>query len=124
MALHTATEIYGTCFDLLGVAGDVIMNMRRDAKKVFGEKIVDACIQLDIHIRAANMAEDKEPHLLLLLERLEVIELLSRVCRDKQYIPVGHYAKVIERTQSIGRQANGWRKSASGSAQQSLFQGG
>lgn len=45
MALHTATEIYGTCFDLLGVAGDVIMNMRRDAKKVFGEKIIEACIQ-------------------------------------------------------------------------------
>ena len=118
MALHSALEIYKAAYDLLGAAGDVIMNMRRDAKKVFGEKIIDACIELDLHIRAANMAQDKEPHLLRLLERLEVIELLSRVCRDRGYIPPRHFAKLVERTQSIGKQANGWRKAEKGSPQQ------
>ena len=120
MALHTATEIYGTCFDLLGVAGDAILNMRRDAKQIFGGKIIDACIELDLHIRKANMAEDKEPHLLLLLERLEVIELLSRHCRDRAYMSIGHYAKMITHTQSMGKQANGWRKSGTSGTQQRL----
>jgi hypothetical protein len=111
MALHTALDIYADCYDLLSAAGDVILNMRRDAKRVFGEKIIDACIELDLHVRAANMAQEKEPHLLQLLERLEVIELLTRICRDQRYIPPAHYARIIGRTQSIGMQANGWRRS-------------
>jgi len=120
MALHSTLEIYGSCYDLLGAAGQVIFNMRRDAKKVFGEKIIDACIELDLHLRAANMAQDKEPHLLKLLERLEVIELVTRVCRDRGYMPPSGYAEIITRTQSIGRQANGWRKEQGG-GQQRLF---
>jgi len=121
MGLHTATELYSVCFELLGVACEAVLNMRRDVKSVLGGKIIDACIGLDLHLRDANMADDKEPHILLLLERLEVIELLSRVCRDKQFLPLGHYTKLIERTQSIGRQATGWRKSVSGSGQQRLL---
>jgi hypothetical protein len=121
VALHTALDIYGTCYDLLGVAGDVVLNMRRDAKRVYGDKIIDACIELDVHIRGANMAHDKEPHLLRLLERLEVIELIVRVCRDRRYIATGQYAELVKRTQSIGKQANGWRKDSSSGNQQRLF---
>ena len=120
MALHSELEIYASCYDLVGVAGEVVFNMRRDAKKLFGERIVEACIELDLHIRAANMAQDKDPHLLKLLERLEVIELITRVCRDRGYMPVPGYAKIVERTQSIGKQCNGWRKQQGG-GQQRLF---
>jgi hypothetical protein len=121
MALHSYLQIYASCYELLGAAGNVILNMRRDAKKVFGEKIIDACIELDLHVRAANMAQDKEPHLLKLLERLEVIELLTRLCRDKRYIASAQYAELVRHTQSIGRQANGWRKDGAGGPQQRLF---
>src|SRR5262245_49983819 len=109
MALHSALEIYATTYELLGEAGKVIFNMRRDAKRLFGEKIIEACIELDLHIRAANIAPDKEPHLQKLLERLEVIELITRVCRDREYLPPSGYAAIVSLTQSIGRQANGWR---------------
>ena len=125
MALHTALDIYAACYDLLSAAGDVILNMRRDAKRVFGEKIIDACIDLDLHVRAANMAQEKEPHLLRLLERLEVIEILTRVCRDKGFVAPAGYARIVGRTQSIGMQANGWRKAErerGASQQPGLFQ--
>ncbi len=118
MALHTPLPIYQTSYDLLGVAGDVVLNMRRDAKKVYGDQIINGCIEVALHVRRANMAVDKEPFLLLLLERLEVIELVCRLCRDKGSIPTRHYAEIVQRTQSIGKQANGWRKDASSSPQQ------
>lgn len=109
MALHSELEIYRTCFDLLGEAVEIVRNMRRDIKKALGDRILDACIELDLFVRRANIAADKEPFLLNLLERLEVIELLSRLCRDRGWIPIGHYAKLTQRTQSIGRQCNAWR---------------
>ena len=126
MALHNELEIYRSCYTLLGAAGEVIMQMRRDAKKVFGEMIINGCVEPDLHIRAANMAQDKEPHLLRLLERLEVIELLLRTCRDNRYIAVSHFARLVMLTQSIGKQANGWRRMGRGEQvqQQRLFPGG
>jgi|SRR6185369_1223201 len=109
MALHSELEIYRSIFDLLGAAADVVRNMPRDIKKTLGERIIDACVALDLHLRDANMAEDKEPDLLKLLRQLEVIEILSRLCRDRRWMPVSHYARLTEFTQSIGRQCNGWR---------------
>jgi hypothetical protein len=120
VALHTSTEIYAASFDLLGEAIGVILQMRRDAKALIGAKIIEGCIALDLHIRAANMAHDKEPEILRLLERLEVIELLTRTCRDRGYISPKAYASLIDRTQSIGKQANGWRKSQGGAQQRQL----
>ena len=120
MGLHTATQLYSACFDLLGVAVESVLHMRRDVKDVLGKKIIEACVWLDLYLRDANMADDKEPHILLLLQQLEVIELLSRRCRDSKYLPIGHYTKLIEHTQSIGRQANGWRNSVKGVEQQRL----
>lgn len=118
MGLHTDTQLYSVCFELIGVAGDAIFNMRRDAKRLYGDRIFDACIAMDLHLRDANIADDKAPHQMALLRELEVVELLARVCRDRRYLPIGDYTKVIQCTQSIGRQTNGWRRSGTGSEQQ------
>jgi len=109
MALHTDLPIYKVGYDLLGVAVDSIKDMPRDVKQALGSKIRDECIDSMLLIRKANIAADKEPHLLSLLERLEVVELLVRVSRDKRFITTKRYAAVIELTQRIGKQANGWR---------------
>ena len=109
MALHSELEIYRTCYDLLGDAAQVVSNMRREIKGVLGSSIMQACVQLDIHLRRANMAQDKEAALLDLLEALEVIEISTRVCRDRRWIPLAHYAKLAAHTQSIGMQCNAWR---------------
>ncbi len=124
MALHSELEIYRTCYDLLGEAAEVVRSMRRDIKQTIGTRIIDACIELDLHVRDANMAENKEPHQLALLRRLEVIELLTRMSRDRKWIPIGHYAQLTKRTQSIGKQCNAWRRrnvEEDGSQQPQLF---
>jgi hypothetical protein len=110
MALHTTLPIYKVAYDLLGVATDLVRNMPREFKSSIGGKIRDECVDLVVLIFRANSAVDKTPHLQTLLERLQVTELLFRLSKDKRFISVGQYAKAIALTDSIGKQANGWRK--------------
>lgn len=113
MALHTQLPIYKVAYDLLDVATDLVRNMPRDYKASIGSQIRDECVKLIVLIFRANVSKDKTPHLEALLEHVQVAELLIRLSKDKRFISVGQYAKAIELTDSIGKQANGWRKSAS-----------
>ena len=112
MAIHTELPIYKVAYDLLGVVIQLVKNMPREVKQSIGGKVRDECIEISTLVFRANVAQDKAPHLLELLERLQVAELLLRLARDHRFISTGQYAKAIALTGSIGKQANGWRKSA------------
>ena len=110
MALHTSLPIYKVAYDLLSVATDYVQNMPRPFKAAIGGRVRDLCIDLVLLIFKANGARNKVPYLDTLLERLEETQLLLRLCRDKRFISTGQYAKAIELTASVGKQANGWKK--------------
>lgn len=112
MALHTQLPIYKVAFGLFDVIMDLAKNMPRAFKASIGGKLRDECIEILTLIFRANVARDKTPHLGTLIERLQVAELLLRLSRDKHLISTGQYAKAVELTQSIGKQANGWRRSS------------
>jgi hypothetical protein len=112
MAIHTKLPIYKVAYDLLDVVTDLVKNMPRDFKQSIGGKISQECIEIVVLIFRANCARDKSPHLGELIERLQVAELLLRLARDKRLISTSQYAKAIELTNSAGKQANGWRRSA------------
>lgn len=111
MAIHTELPIYKVAYDLLGVVIQLVKNMPREVKQSIGAKIRDECIEVSTLVFRANVAQDKAPHLLDLLEHLQVAELLLRLARDHRFISTGQYAQAIALTGSIGKQANGWRKS-------------
>lgn len=113
MAIHTQLSIYKAAYDLLDVVADLVKNMNRDFKRSIGEKISNECIEITVLVFRANVAQEKEPYLLKLIERLQVIELMLRLAMDKRLISKGGYAKAIELSTSIGKQANGWRRAAS-----------
>lgn len=113
MANHTTLPIYKVAYDLLDVITDLTKNMPRDFKQSIGGKLRDECVEIVTLIFKANVSHDKSAHLTSLIERLQVSELLLRLSRDKRLISTGQYAKAIELTSSIGKQANGWRRSAS-----------
>lgn len=113
MAIHTNLPIYKVAYDLLDVATEVTRDMPRDFKQSLGGKIRDHCVDIVTLIFRANVSRDKVPHLSELLEKLQVVELLMRLSKDKRFISVKQYAKATELTNQVGRQANGWRKSAS-----------
>ena len=112
MATHTHLPIYKAAYDLLDVVTDLAKNMNRDFKRSIGEKISVECIEITILVFRANVAQEKGPHLLDLIERLQVIELMLRLAMDKRLISRGAYAKAIELSTGIGKQANGWRRAA------------
>ena len=112
MAQHTELPIYRSAYALLDVVDDLVRNMPRDPKRLFGDQIARECVDITILVFRANVAEDKTPHLTDLLERVQVAELLLRMCMDKRYISHKGYARAIEHTTSIGKQANGWKSSS------------
>jgi hypothetical protein len=112
MALHTQLPIYKVAYDLLDVVTDLVKNMPRDFKASIGGKISQECVEIVVLIFRAKCAREKGPHLDDLIERLQVTELLLRLSRDKRLISTGQYARAVELTNSVGKQAGGWRRSA------------
>ncbi|KAF0804894.1 MULTISPECIES: four helix bundle protein [Alcanivoracaceae] len=110
MALHSELPIYRLSYELLSVATEVTRNIPRDYKRLFGEKVRDECVEILVLIFRANTARNKVPHIEDLLERLQVVELLLRLCRDKRFISTKQYAAAVEITDKVGRQATGWKR--------------
>lgn len=110
MAMHTDLPIHKVAFDLLSLATDVTRNIPRDFKAGLGAKVRDECIEVMVLIARANAARDKQIHLGTLVERVQVIEFLLRLFKEKRFISVDQHAKAIELTASIGKQANAWKR--------------
>lgn len=111
MALHSNLPIYKVSYDLLQLVADVTQHYPRNFRISVGGKLRDECVEVLVLIYRANVATDKRPHLVELLERLQVLELLLRLSRDMRFVSTGKYAAAIALTDSIGKQANGWKKS-------------
>lgn len=111
MAMHTDLPIHKVAFDMLSLATDVTRNIPRDFKAGLGAKVRDECIEVMVLIARANVAKDKQQHLGTLVERVQVIEFLLRLFKEKRFISVAQHAAAIELTTSIGKQANAWKRS-------------
>lgn len=116
MALTTALPIYKVTYDLLTLVTPLTANMPRSHKGTLGKRLAEECMDLVVLIYRANSARDKAPHLQQLLERMQVVELLLRLSRDLRLISTGQYANAIALTDTVGKQANGWRKHAASPA--------
>ncbi|MDG9928302.1 MULTISPECIES: four helix bundle protein [unclassified Pseudomonas] len=110
MAMHTDLPIHKVAFDLLSLATDVTRNIPRDFKAGLGAKVRDECIEVMVLIARANAARDKRAHLATLVERVQVIEFLLRLFKEKRFISVSQHAQAIQLTASIGKQANAWKR--------------
>ena len=110
MALHSELPIYKVVYDLFGLVVQASRNMPRDVKQQMGAALRDECLCMSVLVFRANVARDKAPHLLELLEHLQVAELLIRLAHDLRFIGQKQYAAAVQLTGQIGKQANGWRK--------------
>lgn len=104
MALHHELPIYRQTYELLSMAIDVTRNIPRDFKRLIGEKVREECVEMMVLIFRANVAIHKTPHIQELLERLQVVELMLRMSRDKRFISTKQYAKSGNR-QPVGKRA-------------------
>ena len=115
MAIHSKLPIYLKTQQLLQLVIELSRNFPRDLKNSLGGKLRDECCDLMVLIFRANCSREKAPLLLDLQERLEVVILILRVCKDLRAISTAQHSRTIELTDDIGRQANGWRKHSAAS---------
>jgi hypothetical protein len=112
MALHTDLDVYKTSYDLYDRVVTIVENMERRFKVLIGKRIADETADLFVLIQRANVADDKTPHLQHLQERVKLIEMMFRLALDRREISSRQHWRIIELTQSIGRQVTAWKKSS------------
>jgi len=116
MALHFSLPIYRSVYELLKLVTEVSRNMPRDYKQSIGGRVRDECVTLTVLVFRANCATDKMPYLDALREHLQVAELLVRLACDLRCISKAQYARIVALTDSVGKQASGWRRYATSPA--------
>ena len=110
MALHTSLAIHTASRQLFAVVTNAVLEMRRDAKPHFGKLILEESLEIATLIQRANMAEEKDPHILGVIEKKSRVEFLLQTALDTKLISTGHYGNAIRLTESLGKQAVRWRK--------------
>ena len=112
MSAHMKLPIYKVTYDLLQVVTVITRNMPRDYKNTLGEKIRSECVELVTCIYRANTGKDKIKHLENLIDRLQVVTLQLRLSKDLRLISLKQFARTVELTDQIGKQAGGWAKAS------------
>jgi len=104
--------IYKLSYELLTRVMLVTQDFPREYKYTIGQKLKDEIMNLIVLVYRANARTDKTPVIDEILERILVIELLVRLSQDMRILAKKHYASLVEMTQSLARQAEGWKKSS------------
>lgn len=110
MAQYQHLPIYKVTYELLQLVTRKTKDFPRDFKYSLGDKIRDECIDLVVSIYKANSGVDKQQSIKNILERVQVIELMLRLSKDMNLLSVKAFSEIIELTDSIARQAQGWIK--------------
>jgi hypothetical protein len=113
MARHEHLPIYKQSYELLQQAVHVSKDFPREFKFTVGQRLRDEILQLLVLIYRANSQIDKAVVIAETLENILVVELLIRLCHDLRILPKKHYASLVLLTESLAKQAEGWKKSAS-----------
>jgi hypothetical protein len=112
MAQYQHLPIYKLTYDLLLRITQVSKDFPREYKYTLGQKMRDEVIDLVVLIYRANSTPDRDASLGNMLERIQVLQLMIRLAHDMRILARKHYAELAEKTDSLARQAQGWRKSS------------
>jgi hypothetical protein len=112
LAQYKHLPIYRLTYELLQIVAKVTKDLPKEYKFTLGQKIKNEVIEMVVLIYRANSTENKAPIIDTFLERLQVVELLVRLCHDLRIMSTKSYASIVEKTESLGKQAQGWKKSA------------
>jgi hypothetical protein len=124
MAKYKHLPIYASTYELLQMVSLKTKTFPKDFKYTLGEKIRAEVIDLVVFIYKANSSSDKQEHLSMILERIQVVELLIRLSHDLRILNVKGYSDIVEITDSIARQATGWSNSQKNSRGQNVMRQG
>ena len=104
--------IYKLSYELLLRIMLVVKDFPREHKFTVGQKLKDEITSLIVLIYRANSREQKIPVIDEILEKILVVELLIRLSQDMRILSKKDYASLVEMTESLSKQAEGWKKSS------------
>ena len=120
MALHSDLAIYRSGVLLLDLAYKIQAQMPRRAQRHLGDKITYRCSEmLDCMAMAnATRGEERVWHLDELFKHERALTALLRVCHESgsHYLSHKLWAQSVLLLSNVGKQAGGWKKSASNKA--------
>jgi hypothetical protein len=111
MAQYQHLPIYKTTYELLQLVTMLSRGFAKDFRYTLGARLRDECVELVLLIYRANSNRTRRAVIEAVLERIQVLELLLRLCKDMRLIGVKPFSSACELTDSLGRQASGWLKS-------------
>ncbi len=114
MSLAQDLEIYKAADQLLALSLSLQTIVPRAYRVAVGLKISNECAEILLTVGRANVARgpSRELHIESLLERLEAARAILRASHNLKLISHKVWADSIQLTDSIGKQAHGWLKSA------------
>jgi len=118
MAQYRHLPIYRLTYELLTRVMAATKEFPREYKFTLGQKMKEEVIEMVVLIYRANSTENKAPVIEVLLERLQVVELLVRLSHDLRLMSTKFYASIVEMTESLGKQAQGWKRVSAGPRKQ------
>lgn len=112
MSLTQELEIYKAADDLLHLALQVQAQVPRAFRVAVGMRISNECADILTLVARANAARGESRVLQIeqLLERVEAAIAFLRAAHRLRIISTGVWARSIELTDSVAKQAHGWHK--------------
>jgi len=111
MAQYQHLPIYKVTYELLLQITKVTKEFPRDYKHSLAAKLRDEAVDLVVYIYKANsLRAERAKYVGVILARMQVIELLVRLCKDLRLINIKQFSETVALTDSVGRQAQGWLK--------------
>lgn len=113
MSLATDLDIHKQGLALLDLCTDVQTQIPRAFRASMAQRVADECVEILLLICRANAARqpgERVAYLERLQESLHVAQMLLRTAHAKRLIATGLWARSIELTDSIGKQAHGWAR--------------
>lgn len=118
MAQYQHLPIYKATYDLLVKITHATSNFPKAYKYSLGDKLRVEVVEMVVFVFRANSSRTKRArHAMQFLERLQVVELLVRLCKDLRLLTVKQFSEIVGLSDGLGRQASGWIKSSASLAE-------
>lgn len=111
MATYDNLPVYKTSYDLLLLVFNLVKEFKKEYKYTLWDIIKKEIINLISNIYKANSKQDKQKNILLAREKLELLRLYIRLCKDLKIINLNRFVEINLLIESISKQLVAWDKS-------------
>ncbi len=113
MATYDNLPVYKSSYDLLLLVFKVVKEFTKEYKYTLWDTIKKEIINLISNIYKANRKQNKQSNILLSREKVELLRLYFRLCKDLKIINLNKYIEINLLLESISKQLTAWQKSLS-----------